>query len=158
MNSKRTYVGRVTKIEMGRSKFNQKELAVKCDISQAALCGILREDIRLAPATLAAITNCWPDETTNKRVLIAHLRDEIRRAKHDPEGAVIMNLPDGTRPETMASRDLDLLRSHMSDPDVATIVQHVAEILRRADKAKHIPPAARVWPGHAADPPASYDT
>ena len=155
---KRSYVARVLDIELKREKITQAEFADRCQITQPSTWRILRGHIRLAVDTLQRITHCWEDEEVNLRMLVAHLRDEITRAGYDPEQTLDIRLSDGSPAISQRDQDIEDIRERLGNPDVAELVHNFAELLRRADKAKNIPPAARVWPGHAADPPASYDT
>lgn len=87
------------------------------------------------------------------RVLIAHLRDEIGRAGWDQTGTVDI-APHGKQPlHTQGERDIDILRTHLSDADVAEFIARFANILRRADTAKKYPESGKSEWGHAAEKP-----
>lgn len=131
---KKTYVGRVISLELEKTGIKQSELAKTCDMSQPSISAIISSDVRLAPATMQVLTHCWPTPEANGRVLIAHLRDEIHRAGHDPENAIEIRWPSGDRATTMASRSLAVIQRHLADPDVAALVHDLATLLRRADR------------------------
>jgi hypothetical protein len=122
-------------MEMEKAHIRQADLAQLCELSQPSVWAIICQDIRLQPGTLNAVTHCWPTPPANGRVLIAHLRDEIRRAGHDPETALDIRWPDGRAATTLAERDMEVLRSHMADHDVAALIHELATVLRRADRA-----------------------
>jgi hypothetical protein len=152
----RTYVGRVISIELEKAGIKQSELAKKCDMSQPSISAIISSDVRLAPTTMQVLMHCWPTPEANGRVLIAHLRDEIHRAGHDPENALDIRWPNGDRATTAAARSLDVIRRHLADPDVAALVHDIATLLKRAEKKekggleKRLPHPEQ--PGIAADP------
>jgi len=135
MKKQRSYVGRAISMEMEKSHVRQADLAQLCDLSQPSVWAIICQNIRLQPATLQALTHCWPTPSANGRVLIAHLRDEIRRGGHDPETALDIRWPDGRAATTRAERDMEVLRSHIADHDVAALIHELATVLRRADRA-----------------------
>jgi hypothetical protein len=86
-------------------------------------------------------------------VLIAHLRDEIGRAGWDQTGTVDI-APHGKQPlQTQGERDIDILRTHLSDADVAEFIARFANILRRADTAKKYHESEKSEWGNAAEKP-----
>lgn len=153
---KRTYVGRVVLLELEKAGIKQADLAKKCNMSQPSISAIISSDVRLAPATMQVMTHCWPTAEANGRVLIAHLRDEINRAGHDPENSIDIRWPNGDKATTMAARSLDVIRRHLSDSDVAALIHSLAAVLKRAEKkekeAAETNPTPRHQPGLAADP------
>lgn len=153
---KKTYIGRVLVYEMQRNAWTQSALAERASIPQPTISQIIATDVRIAPASLLALTHCWESAEANGRVLIAHLRDEIHRAGHDPENSVEIRWPNGDRATTMAARSLAVIQRHLADPDVAALVHDIATLLKRADKkAKAAPetnPEPLEQPSLAADP------
>ena len=155
---KRTYVGRVISIELEKAGIKQSELAKKCDMSQPSISAIISSDVRLAPTTMQVLTHCWPTPEANGRVLIAHLRDEIHRAGHDPENALDIRWPSGHRATTMAERSMEVIRRHIADPEVAAFIHSIAVLLRRAEKYEKsastgtTPPPISEQPSLAAEP------
>lgn len=147
---KKTYVGRALAYEIQRFKWTQTALAERSAIPQPTISQIIATDVRIAPPSLAALTHCWPTPDANGRVLIAHLRDEIYRAGHDPENAVDMRWPNGgSRATTMAARSLAVIQRQLADPDVAALIHAIAAVLRRKQRAD----AARAeQPALAAEP------
>jgi len=109
----------------------------------------------LSPDTLRALTHCWADESANVRVLVAHLRDEINRAGHDAENALDIRAPDGQPVQTAAGRDLDVIRAHLADSDVAALIHDLAQVIARAERAAARPRPTADLAGLAADPPAN---
>ena len=136
---KKTYIGRVLTYEMQRTSWTQSALAERSEIPQSTISQIISTDVRIAPASLQALTHCWDNSDANGRVLIAHLRDEIHRAGHDAENAVEMRWPNGGRATTMAQRSLAVIQRHLADPDVAALVHDLATLLNRADKSESGP-------------------
>lgn len=140
---KRTYIGRAIATEMELSDTRQAQIAEACNLSQASISAIISSPVRVAPESLRAITHCWPTPEANVRVLIAHLRDEIHRAGHDPENALDIKMRNGRPEKTAAARDLDVLRDHISDADVAALIHDLAVLIKRADKHDRAHAAAR---------------
>ncbi len=145
---KRSYVGRVLAIEMEREDITQAEFAARCAITQPSAWRIMRGHIRLAEGTLQRITHCWSDKAANGRMLIAHLRDEIQRAGYDPENDVVLTWPDGRTAQSLRHQDLDTIREHLSDPDVAELIHDIAGLIERAASHQHTH-----WPAAAAEQP-----
>ena len=156
----RSYIGRAIGYEIQSAGVTQTAIAKTMKIPQPTLNQIMCGVVRISPASLATVTHCWPTPPANGRVLIAHLRDEIRRAGHDPETALDIRWPDGRAATTRADRDMEVLRSHMADHDVAALIHELATVLRRADRALRETAAADPDRGDlAADAPgAPYTT
>ena len=140
MKSNRTYISRAISCEMQATRRTQHSLAQAAELSQPTIAQILASPVRISPGSLAALTHCWPTEEANGRVLIAHLRDEICRAGHDPETALNIRLPDGQPAHTQAERDLADIRARLSDPDVSALIHDLAALLRsRLPNCQHAP-------------------
>ena len=149
----KNYIGKVLSYEMQRGGLTQSALADHALLPQSTISQIIGGEVRIAPASLHALTHCWPSAEVNGRVLIAHLRDEIKRAGHDPVNAVDIRWPDGQRATTMAERSMEVLRRHIEDPDVAAFIHSLAALLIRAEKReKPTQHNAPKQPGIAADP------
>lgn len=131
---KKTYIGRVLGYEMQRAGLTQSALADHAAVPQSTISQIIGTDVRIAPLSLNALTHCWPTPEANGRVLIAHLRDEIHRAGHDPENALDIRWPSGHRATTMAERSMEVIRRHIADPEIAAFIHSIAVLLRRAEK------------------------
>jgi len=129
---KKTYIGRVLVYEMQRCGLTQSALADRASIPQPTISQIIATDVRIAPASLNALTHCWPTPEANGRVLIAHLRDEINRSGHDPENSLDIRWPNGDRAKTTSARSLEVVRRHLSDPDVAALIHSLATLLNIA--------------------------
>ncbi len=150
---RKTYIGKVLTYEMQRAGLTQSALADHALVPQSTISQIMGNDVRIAPASLTALTHCWSTPEANGRVLIAHLRDEIHRAGHDPENALDIRWPDGQRATTMAERSMDVIRRHIADTDVAALIHSIAALLIRAEKrGKSTQPNVPEQPSHAADP------
>ena len=146
----KNYIGKVLSYEMQRGGLTQSALADHALLPQSTISQIIGGEVRIAPASLHALTHCWPSAEVNGRVLIAHLRDEIKRAGHNPVNAVDIRWPAGKRATTISERSMEVLRRHIEDPDVAAFTHSLAALLRRSEKRVKI--AQEEHPGIAADP------
>ena len=99
----KTYIGRALSYEMHRAEITQSALAQRAGLPQPTISQLISSAVRIAPASLIALSNCWGAET-NIRVLIAHLRDEIARAGHDPENTVDILPKKGNAAPTRAEK------------------------------------------------------
>ena len=129
----KTYIGRALSYEMHRAEITQSALAQRAGLPQPTISQLISSAVRVAPASLIALSNCW-DKDTNIRVLIAHLRDEVARAGYDPENSVDILPKDGKDASTRAEQNMTVLQRHISDRDVAALIADIARLLKRAEK------------------------
>ena len=129
----KTYIGRALSYEMHRAEITQSGLALRAKLPQPTISQLISSAVRIAPASLRALANCW-GAGTNIRVLIAHLRDEIARAGHDPENTVDILPKNGNAASTRAEKNMAVLQRHISDRDVAALIADIARLLKRAEK------------------------
>jgi transcriptional regulator with XRE-family HTH domain len=149
---KGTYISRALALEMERAGITQNEIATRAHITQPSAWRILHGRCRLAPETLRLITHCMIDHNANGRLLIAHLRDELQRAGWDPETSVQFAWPDGSAAQSLRHDDIETLRRHIADPDVAAVIRGLALLLERADISRITSEKHSREPSLAADP------
>jgi transcriptional regulator with XRE-family HTH domain len=148
---KRTYIGRSIAIELRESNLTQMEFAHRSGLSQPTLQQIISTAVRISPQSLTAVTHNWPHVSTSARVLIAHLRDEIFRAGWDPENTLEIQPKNGPNVRTQAEKNLEILRAHISDENLAELIARLANLIKRADEAKKYPTSSEKEWGNAAE-------
>jgi transcriptional regulator with XRE-family HTH domain len=127
----RSNFGRAIYYHLTAKDLNQVDLAKLTGLSQASISRVISRERRPDVPSLRALCNCWPDRESNLRVLIEHLRDEVRRAGHDGETDVEFR-PRG-RPASAVQADIAVVASHAEhDAVVAELVHDLATLLRRA--------------------------
>jgi transcriptional regulator with XRE-family HTH domain len=81
-NKEVTRLSQAIKTAMKNNGWNQVVLAEKTNLTQASVCRALSAKTdRPRPAILSRIVQCWPTPEERVIILVAHLKDEINRAR-----------------------------------------------------------------------------
>lgn len=134
----KTSFGRCLSMIMKRNSVNQVQLSERTNVDQSTISKIISKNRKVDDEVAKSLCNCWEIRSDNIQLLIAGLCDVIRRWGFEPDEDVEVKALDTVASVTPTQADLDLeqLRSHMADDNVAGLVHDLATILRRADAAR----------------------
>lgn len=154
MNTVRNF-GRVVALELNSIGKNQSWLAEQTQVSQGTISRLISGVIRPDVDTLRKLCTCWPDQQTNTRVLIEHLRDEVARAGIEAGRVFIRpsEAPDITEIhallDTIARYDTELLKHLLIlVRDLVSLLAPASERFAVAERATPatLPPPANTAP------------
>ena len=132
---KRTYLGGAILYHIGKHQLSQAVVAQRSGITQPSLSRLISKGQRPEPDSLKGLCCCWPDEKTNLRVLIEHLRDEMVRAGHKGEGELQFRPLGPTK--IGAEEDVALISQEvLLDSDLAALIHDLATLVRRAHASR----------------------
>ena len=115
---------------LSEAKLNQRDLSKMIGIAAPSLSVLINKGLRPKEETLKRLVSCWPKQTQNMRVLIAHLHDEAERAGVNVSRIVV----DDVEHEPQRDDEFSLIkRLYQSDTLVKQIVDRFATLCKRIE-------------------------
>lgn len=113
----------------------QVQLAKLTGIDQSIISRIIAHNKRPPDKVGRAICASWTDPKDNLRLLIDGLRDQVARWGFDPE-ALDIHHKTVSLPETQPEKDLETIRRHLADKNIAAMVGALADLLETGGSRK----------------------
>ena len=145
--------GRALQLALQRAELTQQELGTACAMTQSVVARYISGQRRPEPDQLSAISHSavWaPRPRAGIQIMLGHLQDELERAGWPPL-AVLMRARGDRRRPLRALHEIEQAIAR-GDDDISALVQHIADLLRRADMTTETQQAPDML--KVAEPPA----
>jgi hypothetical protein len=146
-------LGRALALSIQRCGLTQSLIADAIGSQQSVIARYVAGNRRPHPTALDQLTHLpvWQGSHSGIQIMIGHLHDEMERAGWSHQSVMMRPRGEHRRPLRSLREIEDAIMS--GDDDVAGLIEHIADMLRRARTTAEAAPIMKV-----AEPSSSYTT